>query len=858
MKRERPKRATSLNVDYDLKKSKIILPEESRKYKKRNKLNNGAAANSNGNNNINKKHNHTTSSSTSSSRGSKKTNGNNSKTNLSSLDNNLNIKVKKDGTILTDNSTHKKVVDRENSNPKTDLIQEGNSAKFMESNATSNDHPNSKQDSFLVKDKDGNVIDLVDENLLTTTRLKLSNKENTNTKDFPMNGLLNADNEITVNDVLSRTTGLPLSYFPNERIKKERLWNYKKILKQEKNMVMKNNTISKLQIDNKMDNSSIISPLNSNNNSNLNINNELTSNGLKKQEKYNNGLKTNEYKKVSHESCLRHVIGTDRDILDNSKDIIINPIPLNSHIKSKPLISKNKLFNQDSFNENDNDNLDIDNINSNKKIINKKNSSTTPITLSSTPLPLMKDNNNNNNIKPDLIDNELDFENDDFCSSCKQSGSFLCCDTCPKSFHFLCLDPPIDPNNLPEGNWSCINCQFKSLNTSNKLLQINEREFIADRRRKLGHSNIFDKLLFHLTSINPKQFNLPTYIKDTFKDVRTGDNSQYTDDTEKIPLTERQMFNTSYGQSITKLDSYSPENHFDNNNNFLICYKCHQTKLGTWNKPEDSRLLIKCDYCDTPWHLDCIPNVPRASLKNLGLKWKCPLHANTAKQRRLNKKQPYLEPSNQIGFANNGDIEIILDEIELDKKFNDWKKIGQLNPIPKLPESSIKFDFISKIYDYKRLIKKNEIKSQESLIDKLIYFEHSNSNISELSSLLYFKYCNNEENKNNNNNSNSNSLENSVENANNNNNKTTTTWKKIWDFKELCHIANEEYDTEKENANLKDVTQNNKVSETNEDDINMTLTTSDINQLLFIKKIIESKPREEVIEFFNLSNNLQQ
>ena len=68
--------------------------------------------------------------------------------------------------------------------------------------------------------------------------------------------------------------------------------------------------------------------------------------------------------------------------------------------------------------------------------------------------------------------------------------------------------------------------------------------------------------------------------------------------------------------------------------------------MGTWDHPEKGRLIMRCDYCNTPWHLDCIPEVPRASLKNIGLKWKCPLHAvqTTKKRRRLTRNQEYIEP----------------------------------------------------------------------------------------------------------------------------------------------------------------------------------------------------------------------
>nr|8I3F_B Chain B, RCO1 isoform 1 [Saccharomyces cerevisiae] len=118
-------------------------------------------------------------------------------------------------------------------------------------------------------------------------------------------------------------------------------------------------------------------------------------------------------------------------------------------------------------------------------------------------------------------------ENEDFCSACNQSGSFLCCDTCPKSFHFLCLDPPIDPNNLPKGDWHCNECKFKIfINNSMATLKKIESNFIKQN----NNVKIFAKLLFNIDSHNPKQFQLPNYIKETFPAVKTGSRGQYSDE----------------------------------------------------------------------------------------------------------------------------------------------------------------------------------------------------------------------------------------------------------------------------------------------------------------------------------------
>lgn len=634
-----------------------------------------------------------------------------------------------------------------------------------------------------------------------------------------------------VHDVINEATGLPLSQFPTEKIKRERLWNYKKVAfsssdiagtgniksLSSSNLQKKNDSVllfaspitllepiegnqskKKFSKDRNPSNpnsydgtklilstrSKSLSPLLSNNSINMNHTQNDMNAIEETEQKYKAKLKTNKSDYLTHQSYLRHVI--DDDDINSSEAINIKRKPSNLHqIVSKPLSSKNKLFTGDS-----------------SKSLTTKTQIDTKIK--------QKNNNHNDNAVSDI-------ENDDFCSSCGQTGTFLCCDTCPKSFHFLCLDPPMDPNNLPEGDWSCPNCIFKAKYSTQTKYRQGELEFVKDRAAE-GKGKLFSKMLFKLQSYNPKQFNLTQSIKDTFEDVKTGPYNEYNDKTFKTPLTEKQLFNTSYGQSITKLDSYCPEIHYSTNDEnpdkFLTCYKCRTTRFGSWDHPEESRLLIKCDYCQTPWHLDCIPNIPRASLKNLGYKWKCPLHTNTLKQRRLSKKQPFLRPSQTFGFKNDGDIEIMLDEI-LASKDRDNKRIGDLDPIPIIEESSIKVDFIDKIFNYKRLQRDTAIRSEERLIDKLIN-NYENQNVHDVASLVYFNYCN--KNKRN---------------------------EKLWNLRELCHLANSELATDSKGLEF-----DNK--EQMEENNSIMLTSQDIKELLMIKQLIQSKPKEEIKAFFDL------
>ncbi|AQZ12422.1 RCO1 (YMR075W) [Zygosaccharomyces parabailii] len=398
-----------------------------------------------------------------------------------------------------------------------------------------------------------------------------------------------------------------------------------------------------------------------------------------------------------------------------------------------------------------------------------------------------------------------EIENDDFCSACLQSGSFLCCDTCPKSFHFLCLNPPLDPDKLPDGDWSCPQCFFKMRFSNASQIKKAEKDYIQERVPR--ECKLFGKLLFQLEITNPRQFSLPQSLKETFQNVRSGPHGVYNDGREKEPLSEKQLFGAPYGQSLNMLDRYNPDIHVDQETGkFLTCYKCKATKMGTWDSPEESRLIMRCDYCKTPWHLDCVPHAPRASFKNLGTKWKCPLHApnvSPVSGRRLTKSQKFIEPIQSCGFKNNGAVEIVLDEITSpgSKAMIDAeKRVGDFPPVALLSENSVKLDFMDKVYRAKKVQRERDYKYQEKLIDKLLTMSSRyppSEPIEDLMSFIYFQVSNN------------------------------PSLKKLWDFKELCNVA--EHELHKE-----------------------SITAQELNDLLLIKKLLESKPKEEITSFLNL------
>ncbi|CAR26115.1 hypothetical protein ZYGR_0E00970 [Zygosaccharomyces rouxii] len=399
-----------------------------------------------------------------------------------------------------------------------------------------------------------------------------------------------------------------------------------------------------------------------------------------------------------------------------------------------------------------------------------------------------------------------EIENDDFCSACLQSGSFLCCDTCPKSFHFLCLNPPVDPDELPDGDWSCPQCVFKMRCPNGSQAKKYEKDFLQEQVPR--NCKLFGKLLFQLEITNPRQFSLPQSLKDTFQNVKSGPHGVYNDGREKEPLSEKQLFGAPYGQSLTMLDCYNPDIHVDQDTGkFLTCYKCRTTKMGTWDSPEDSRLIMRCDYCKTPWHLDCIPHAPRASLKNLGTKWKCPLHAPEVtkgnEMRRLSKFQKFIEPTQTCGFKNNGEVDIVLDEITSPGSkamIEAYKKKGDFPPVALLSERSVKLDFMDKVFRAKKVQRDRDLKYEEHLIDKLLTSSSQSKGdkpLEDLLSFIYFQVGNN------------------------------PYLKKLWDFKGLCKVAQDELARE-------------------------SISRQELNDLLMIRKLLESKPKEEIMNFFNL------
>ena len=274
--------------------------------------------------------------------------------------------------------------------------------------------------------------------------------------------------------------------------------------------------------------------------------------------------------------------------------------------------------------------------------------------------------------------------NDDACTACGGNGKLLCCDNCPSAFHFSCVDPPLDEDNPPEGEWLCNKCKSKS-------------DYFIKKPRGL-----FSNLLDNIQKQNPSVFSLPRELRDQYEGVKTGDKGEYVDYTEVGLKTKVKTYEEAKAESLRLKDKAGKT---------ILCCMCRQSALG-------GRSIISCDYCSSKWHLDCL-DPPRATLPykqpsgDPRHTWMCPNHMEhelraidlsikatgepnpDGKLYKLRKpKNPrIIEPAISRGISNNGLIEVINEPSDEE----DDEITNQGPSIYRITEKGIKLDFIDKM-----------------------------------------------------------------------------------------------------------------------------------------------------------------
>jgi hypothetical protein len=325
---------------------------------------------------------------------------------------------------------------------------------------------------------------------------------------------------------------------------------------------------------------------------------------IEKFNSYKNSLQNQE---VIENSTTLSTLRSSLKRSNSPSSNILKSEQFDKKIKKKPTKRKNN-----NNNNNNNNNL----------LLNLSNDITKSIddSVSPSPAPLTPNSNND----PTALNN-------DYCSCCGMTGMFLCCESCPKSYHFQCINPPIDPNNLPDF-WYCKECIKKKSKINNKD---NGKSSI------LLNVGIFAKLFDNIIYQDPISFQLPKEIIESFQGISSDRLGDYNDDSFK-PI-------KSYKQLVKEFDD--PLNGiYDNNSNPYLCYKCGESGLD--------KEIIHCDYCPLSWHLDCL-DIPLTNVKKLGSKWKCNNHIDDLSNPiRIFKDQTIIQVTNIKNFEKSGKLPI--------------------------------------------------------------------------------------------------------------------------------------------------------------------------------------------------------
>lgn len=189
-------------------------------------------------------------------------------------------------------------------------------------------------------------------------------------------------------------------------------------------------------------------------------------------------------------------------------------------------------------------------------------------------------------------------ENSDNCYECDEGGNLLCCDTCDKAFHFGCVNPAMDPKNPPKGEWYCESCLIRNLVTSSMKGKKHDKK---------------------------TEFNLDKEYKEYFSGV--GEGVQYNAAHPTDQLNQRYYMTVPHLPRLTKppkhpvaTPAYNDPNllKLTENGQTIRCNRCGKTSEGV-------RPIIRCDYCPSRFHLDCL-DPPRANPPNPCVGWMCPNH----------------------------------------------------------------------------------------------------------------------------------------------------------------------------------------------------------------------------------------
>lgn len=280
--------------------------------------------------------------------------------------------------------------------------------------------------------------------------------------------------------------------------------------------------------------------------------------------------------------------------------------------------------------------------------------------------------------------------NEEFCSYCKEGGNLLNCDRCPSSFHFLCHEPPLDPDQIPKGDFLCSKCvyEFKTLAavSAHELKHLRERKPLSSSGAQPVHHNdllhvfkhdsdsTLDMLIRMSKAFNPCQMRLSNFYKLKYDSNVPGTNKfrLYQKSLSQINSykTQRQCTSSTGLGELTSSSSYgnfesltngtaangggevSKKNHDSLKSQIKICQTCKRLV-----KPDK---IVYCDFCASCYHIDCIFTIID-STPNKEKIWMCPNHIEHMLNIKLLKSDRLTEKINtwKSWELNKSDVELL-------------------------------------------------------------------------------------------------------------------------------------------------------------------------------------------------------
>ncbi|XP_015607770.1 PHD finger protein 12 [Cephus cinctus] len=185
--------------------------------------------------------------------------------------------------------------------------------------------------------------------------------------------------------------------------------------------------------------------------------------------------------------------------------------------------------------------------------------------------------------------------NRDSCDACRDGGELICCDKCPASFHLQCHDPPLEPKDIPNGEWMCHACR-----------QANKNDNGINKKKK--RKSALETLALAASLVNPREFELPRELQLPITFPRT-------DKVDMGPSSKR-------GRQTNCSSNGNGKSHCLDNGTTVplparLCFECGRSCRRA--------PLIACDYCPLYFHQDCLD--PPLTAFPSG-RWMCPNHPN--------------------------------------------------------------------------------------------------------------------------------------------------------------------------------------------------------------------------------------